>query len=229
MKRILESQKFFIVLSVLYIVTGIVILVWPGITLDFLGKAVGIGLLVIGLTHVILYFIRDHMSTIMQMDLTTGVIYASLGAFILMHTDFVEMAIPFAVSILLLIGAMTKVQYSIDMHRLRVKRWYLLLIAAILIGIVGVLLLYNPFKTAVLITMIAVSLIVDGFLNICSILFISSRMKKIARGKMPAPDGAGPAGPGTPNMDQYQRIPQHADRIIDADGNDGTGALVERK
>ena len=218
MEQALRSQKFFIILSVLYVVTGIVILIWPGITLDLLGKGVGIGLLVIGLTHIIIYFTKDHMRSILGHDLTMGVIFASLGAFILMHADFVELAIPFAVGILLLIGAMTKIQYSIDMRRLRVKRWFILLILAIALVGVGITLLYNPFRSDVMILVIAVSMIADGILNIFSVLFLSGRLKKIQRGKAPMPAGPGPAGPGT----RWPDPPAGNDeKVIDQDAEPG--------
>lgn len=204
MEKAVKSQTFFIVLSVLYVITGVVILVWPNLTMPLLGKALGIGMLVVGCTHMILYFTRDHLQSILHMDLTIGVVFAAFGAFMLMHADFVEMVLPFAAGILLLIGAMTKIQYSLDLRMMHVKHWKIMLaLAVILIG-TGITLLYNPFKGNVLIYVIAASLIAEGILNIFCVLFVSHRMKQIQRGKVPAgpyvparkggPDGIGLQG-----------------------------------
>ena len=186
MQNAVKSQTFFVVLSVLYVITGVVILVWPNLTMPLLGKALGIGMLVVGCTHMILYFTRDHLNSILHMDLTIGVVFASFGAFMLMHADFVEMVLPFAAGILLLIGAMTKIQYSLDLRQMHVKHWRIMLAFAIILIGVGITLLYNPFKGNVLIYVIGASLIAEGILNIFCVLFVAHRMKQIQRGKVPA-------------------------------------------
>ncbi len=209
MENIGKSQKFFIIMSVLFIIVGIVLLIWPNITVDLLGKSIGIGMLVLGVTHLIIYFTRDHMATILQMDLTVGVIMAAFGAFMLMHADFVEMALPFGIGILLLIGAMTTLQYAIDMKRVRIRAFRSYLFFAFVLIILGILLIYNPFSQKVLVYVIAGSLILDGLLNVTSVLILSHRMKKIARGEFQAVvPGYQPQG-NTP--DNYpQGAPQNA-------------------
>ena len=203
MKEAFKSQQFYIILSVLYVITGIVILIWPNMTMPLLGKALGIGMLVVGFTHIIVYFTKDHFATILHMDLTIGVVFAAFGAFMLMHADFVEMAIPFGVGILLLIGAMTKIQYALDMKRMYAVRWKIMLVLALILAVLGIVLLYNPFSATVLLYVIAISVILDGILNIFCVLFLSHRMKQISRGKYPAPmpqnvPQPGPVQPGAP-------------------------------
>ena len=192
MSENLKSQKFFIILSILYIVTGAVIIVWPNMSMEMLGKAIGIGMLVLGLTHITIYFTKDHMQQVLQMDLTMGVVLASFGAFILMHADFVKVAIPLGVGILLMIGAMTKIQHAIDMRRMHVKRWKAMICFAVILIAVGLVLLYNPFpddKDAIMVYVIAGSLILDGILNIFSVLFLSHRVRQFNRGFVPDENG----------------------------------------
>ena len=185
MEKAFKSQTFFIVLSVLYVVCGIVILFWPNLSVPLLGKVVGIGMLVAGCTHIIIYFTRDHMNSVLHMDLTEGVVFAAFGAFLLMHSDFVEIVLPFAVGILLLIGAMIKVQYALDMRKMHTKHWYLMILFGVILLLIGLCLVYNPFSGTVLLYVIAFSSILEGILNIFCILFVSHRMKQINRGKIP--------------------------------------------
>ena len=189
MKRVFQSQSFFIVLSVLYVITGIVILFWPNLTMPLMGTAFSIGMLVVGCTNMIIYFTKDHFNSILSIDLTIGVVFAAFGAFMLMHRDFVEILIPFAVAILLLMGAMIKIQYAFDMRQLRVKHWKLMLLFVFLLAVAGIVLLYNPFKGNVLLYFIGGAMIFEGILNIFSILFVSHRMKQISRGKFPVEPG----------------------------------------
>ena len=206
-----KSTLWFIVLSVLYVVTGIMILIWPNLTNDLLGKALGIGMLVVGITMIIIYFTKDHMGNIMEMELTRGVVFAAFGAFMLMHADFIEVALPFGMGILLMIGAISKIQYSLDMKRLRFIRWKLLLIFALILLAMGIILIYNPFKNTFLFYYIAIALIVDGTLNIICVLSISHRMKQISRGRFP--------------MEVMQHRPGGHDVVIDHE--QGTAAVSD--
>ncbi len=190
-----NEQKSFIITSVLYVIVGIVLMVWPNMSMELLGRVAGICMMALGLTHIIIYFTKDHMLTILQQDLTIGVILAACGAFILMHQDFVTVAIPFAIGIILLIGALMKVQYALDMRRLRMERaWSFILFFAIVLGILGIVLLANPFGEKVLVYYIACSVILDGVLNIFCVLAIAHRLKRINKGKVPGmqvPQNAG--------------------------------------
>lgn len=187
MDKVTKSQNYYTILSVLCVIVGIVLLVWPNLTMALLGTVSGIGLLVVGITHIIIYFTRDHFATILHMDLTVGVVCAALGSFILMHADFVELAIPFAIGIILMIGAMTKLQYALDMKHLGMGIWKFILVISIAILALGIVFIYNPFKERVLVYMIAASLIIDGIFNIISMLVLSHRLKRIAHGKAPMP------------------------------------------
>ena len=160
-------------------------LIWPHLTLDLLGLVLGVGMLVVGIAHILIYFTKDNLGSILQPDLTVGVILAAFGAFMLMHMDFVPMILPFGAGILLLIGGITKVQYAIDMKRLYFSKWMTLLIFSGILILLGVILLYNPFKDNVLIYFIGSCLILDGLLSIVSVLMITHRKKQFDRGKVP--------------------------------------------
>lgn len=179
-------SKRFIILSVFYIVAGFTMLFWPHLTMEVLGKALGIAMLVIGLAYVVIYFTKDHLQGILEMDLTLGVILAAFGAFILLHGEFVGLSLPFAVGVVIMIGGISKIQFSLDMRRLRIKHWNVLMICSCLIILLGIVLVYNPFKEVILIYFIAGCLIFDGLLSIVSVLAISHRMKQISRGKWPS-------------------------------------------
>ena len=181
MEEIRGFHKSMIILSVCYVIAGIILLFWPDMSMDIFCKGLGIGMLVVGITHVIIYFTKDHMQSIMQMDLVVGVVCAAFGAFLLMHPDFVEMAMPFAVGILLMIGAILKLQNSIDMKHLKFVRWKVVLVLAVLMLVMGAVLIYNPFTGRGLLVYIGIGLMADGVINIVCMLFISHRLKKLAR------------------------------------------------
>ena len=175
-------SKWFVGMAVLLVVVGVVMIVWPNLTMELLGTMIGICLLVVGLAYIILYFTKDHMGNIMQMDLTAGVVLSAFGAFMLMHHDFVSLALPFAAGIVLLIGGISKIQYALDMKRLNFSKWYLMLILASILIVLALVLLYNPFRDKILIYVMGGSMIIDGAASIAAVLLISHRIKKMNRG-----------------------------------------------
>lgn len=181
MEEIKGFHKSLIILSVCYVIAGVILLFWPDMSIDIFCKGLGIGMLVVGITHIIIYFTKDHMRSIMQMDLVIGVVCAAFGAFLLLHPDFVEMAMPFAVGILLMIGAIIKLQNSIDMKHLKFVHWKAVLALAVLMLLMGAVLIYNPFTGRILLIYIGVALIMDGVINVVCMLCISHRLKKLVR------------------------------------------------
>ena len=98
-------------------------------------------------------------------------------------------ALPFAMGIILLLGAIVKIQSSINMKRLRFAKWYLVLICAILIGALGVVLLCNPFqKEEDMILYIGICLILDGLTNLISLICIQTRLRKLKKIQKANPD-----------------------------------------
>lgn len=183
MEEVKGFRKSFIILSVFYVIAGIILLFWPEMSIGLFCKVLGIGMLVAGLTHVIIYFTKDHMLNVMQMDLVIGVLCISFGAYFLLHPEFVENALPFAVGVLLLMGAIVKLQNSIDMKRFHFRFWKAVLFFAVVMLISGGLLIYNPFTGHILTLFIGSTLILDGLLNIVCMLCIAHLFKKVSKGK----------------------------------------------
>ena len=175
-------SKWYIVISVLYILVGVIMLVWPKITMDMVGIVLGVALLAYGVARVIIYFTKSHMEGIVHMDLTTGVVFGSLGGFMLLHRDFVTSVIPFAVAIVLMIGAISKLEYSLDMKRLGANNYKIFLIFSIIIFALGVILIINPFEGNTLIWFIGGCVIVEGLMNCIIILFFSRLLRKTGKG-----------------------------------------------
>lgn len=181
MEEIKSFHKNFIILSVFYVIAGIVLLFWPEMSLELFCKVLGIGMLIAGLTHIIIYFTKDHLLTIMQMDLVIGVLCVSFGAFLLLHPDFVQMALPFVVGVLFMMGGIIKLQNALDLRHLQFRFWKAVLFFAVLMLLLGAVLIYNPFRNEILMLYIGISLILEGVLNVICMLCISHLMKKLAR------------------------------------------------
>lgn len=182
MKEVKEFQKSYILISALYVVLGVVLLVWPTTSVRMLCYGLGIAMLVLGITYGVIYFTKDNLSSFLQMDLVIGIICLAFGIFILLNPAFLASVLPFAMGIILLLGAIVKLQSSFNMKRLNFSKWYLVLICALLIVVLGIILLCNPFqKERLMILYIGSCLVLDGTTNLVCLFCIQFRVKKLAR------------------------------------------------
>jgi uncharacterized membrane protein HdeD (DUF308 family) len=189
MREVKEFRKSYILVSALYVVLGAVLLIWPDISVQMICYVLGFAMIVIGITYGIIYFTKDNLSGVLQMDLVIGIVSAAFGIFILLNQSFLQSVLPFAMGIILLLGAVVKLQNSINMKRLRFRHWYFVLIFALVLAALGVGLLINPFDSEHwMVIYIGISLILDGLVNLISMICILTRMKKLRKLQEANPD-----------------------------------------
>ncbi len=182
MKEVKEFRKSYILVSALYVVLGIVLLIWPSTSVRMICYGLGIAMLVLGITYGVIYFTKDNLSSFLQMDLVIGIICLAFGIFILLNPAFLASVLPFAMGIIFLLGAVVKLQSAFNMKRLNFSKWYLVLICALLIVALGIILLCNPFENErFMILYIGSCLILDGMTNLICLFCIQFRVKKLAR------------------------------------------------
>lgn len=182
MKEIKEFRKSYILVSALYVVLGVVLLVWPTTSVKMICYGLAIAMIVLGITYGVIYFTKDNLSGLLQMDLVIGIICLAFGIFILLNPAFLASVLPFAMGIILLLGAVVKLQSAINMKRLNFSKWYLVLICALLIVGLGIVLLCNPFQSErPMILYIGGCLVLDGLTNLVSLFCIQFRVKKLTR------------------------------------------------
>ena len=182
MNEVKQFSKSYILVSALYVVLGVVLLVWPGTSVKMICYGLGFAMVVLGITYGIIYFTKDTLQGFLQMDLVIGIVCLAFGVFILLNPTFLATVLPFAMGIILLLGAVVKIQSSWNMRRLKFKKWYLVLICALVIIALGIVLLCNPFQEEkFMIFYIGACLILDGLTNMISLICIQVKVKKLAK------------------------------------------------
>ncbi|MCD7762979.1 MAG: DUF308 domain-containing protein [Lachnospiraceae bacterium] len=183
MKKIREFSRSYIFLSFLYVAVGVVLLVWPTLSIQMIGKGVGVIMLVVGATYGVIYFTSDkRQEGYLQLELVIAIICAAFGIFVLLTPDFMRMVLPFAMATVLLVGAIVKIQSAVSMKRLLIRRWYLALILALIIIALGIFLLVYPFaEDYQMLIYIGICLIADGLTNLIGLLTIRLRTRKLEK------------------------------------------------
>ena len=166
LKQLKLAKNGYIVMSVLFMILGACLIIWPDCSMAVFCTAVGIMLIVYGCIKIIGYLSRDFYCLAFQFDLAFGVLLAAVGVIIIMRRDVVVNMIFGIFGILIL--ALFKIQISIDAKKFGLNLWWRILAVAILTGVLGFILLVRPFEAAeVMMILVGVSILFEGILNLC--------------------------------------------------------------
>lgn len=164
-----------IIMALGEILVGVLLLVNP---LRFTaGIITGIGILLIafGTMAVFAYFKTEPLEAAMGQQLTKGLCILIAGTFCIFKSNWFIITFPLLTilyGIGILLTGITKVQWAVDMLRLKRGPWYYAALSAAVTLVVAAVTLMNPFTTAaVLWTFIAVSLIVEAVVDIVAVVF----------------------------------------------------------
>jgi len=156
-------------------VIGILLLINPvGFTSGII-ITLGILLTVLGITNIVGYFRADPEVAAQKNGLAEGLTFVSIAFVCIFRTGWFIAAFPLITvfyGILILLSGISKVQWAVDLLRLKQKYWFVALIGAILSLLFAVLVLVNPFSSTLFLwNFIAASLIIEAVVDILTFIF----------------------------------------------------------
>lgn len=161
----------YIVVSIILCVMGTLLLLFPSVSIRVMGILCGITLVVFGIIKLVGYFSRDLFRLAFQHDLASGIVMLVLGASLFVRTQDVLSAFCTVLGILILADGVFKIQIAMEAKPFGIRQWWLILAAAILTGIFGLLLIIRPGESlSALTVLLGISLIWDGILNLSTML-----------------------------------------------------------
>ena len=89
LKQLKLAKNGYIIMSVLFMVLGACLIIWPDCSMAVFCTAVGIMLIVYGLIKILGYFSRDIYCLAFQFDLAFGVLLAAVGIIIIVRRNVV--------------------------------------------------------------------------------------------------------------------------------------------
>ncbi|MCI9140308.1 MAG: hypothetical protein HFI78_11555 [Lachnospiraceae bacterium] len=180
MKKI---RKSFIFTSLLYMALGIVLLVWPDISLNVVCFSFGVVTLLYGVVKLFMYVAnRSDGGFFYQIHLVVGVIAIALGVFFLMRPDIIISIFPIMIGLFIIFHSIVKVQGAFELRKVEYDKWWGILVAAIVTAGLGIIIVRNPFATVEAMVMaVGIILILDSLLNIASTIFASYIVKKYTK------------------------------------------------
>ena len=180
MRKLLKQIKWdAILISALYIVLGIVCIVIPETMVRTLGYLIGALLIIAGAVSMICYLLREAHQNYYRNDFVNGLVSIAIGIIVLYKVDWLIELVPIILGVLVLASGCSKLQDVIDMKRMEYGSWVAMLFLAVINVIFGVVIIFNPFETAVLLfQLVGVGLIFSGATDCFVVLFFAGKIKK---------------------------------------------------
>ena len=179
MESLLKKVKANTILSsLLCAALGLVLVIWPDISMQIVCIAIGAVLILCGVIRLFGFFLNHDGSVYTQGNLVMGIVLVVVGIWIVATPGKVLAIIPIIVGILIVIHGVNNIQQTITLCRGKYSMWWLALIMAILTIGFGVLLITRPFAALdTVVMLIGIFLIYDGLSNV----WIVSRIAKTVK------------------------------------------------
>lgn len=164
-----------VTLSLVELIVGILLLMNPvGFTSGII-IACGILLMFLGVVSIIRYFRTEPAEAAVSQLFVKGSLELVGGAFCAFNSRWFLITFPVLTliyGVVILIAGMTKLQWMLDIIRMKRRRWFLTGISAALSFLCGVVIITNPFSTmAVLWMFIGISLIAEAVFDVVAMIF----------------------------------------------------------
>lgn len=170
-----SSKLSAILLALCEGIIGILLLVNPVRFTTGIIIFLGVVLLIMGITAVVQYFRTNAVEAALKQGLTRGCLEIIAGLFCILNSGWFIATFPLLTilyGIGILITGVSKVQRSVDMIRLKMRKWFWMALSAVVTILCAVVILCNPFSsTTVLWMFIAIMLIVEAIFDVIATIF----------------------------------------------------------
>ncbi len=176
-----EIKKFFtklkwekLVTAIVAIVLGIVFVADPNGSGDAVCKVAGVAMIVLAAAMLIRYFTSAQL---FPENLIFSAVLLLLGIFFIAKSGVVMTVLGLFFGIFLVIDGASKIRDGIDAAKAKIQGWWIWFLLALLTIVLGVLVMFGES----VMTLLGVSLIVDGVSDIVTTLWLSAGVRKVKK------------------------------------------------
>lgn len=174
----IKKQAWFaIVESLVVLIFGLLIVVWPNITVLVIANILGAILIVSGIYQIINYFVVRGQSDFFNNNLLTGVLSLLIGIAAIVIGDDLANIFRIIIGIWMIYESLVRMNTAIKLHSVGIKAWSYILIVAICMLVVG---LFVTFNTGALMVLIGWMMILSGVFSIVSDVMFIQYVDKVA-------------------------------------------------
>ena len=169
-----------LIISIIFIIVGLFLFIKPDTTVSIISYVIGGALLGSGIFSAYKYFTAEGIGNVFNFDLIYGVLLSIGGIFLIVKPHALATLFPIILGIWIIINSVTKFQYALVLKKIKNEDWVYTTLISVLTLAWGIVLLFNPFKTFLIITQtIGVFIIVYAVLDIIDNFIIRKNIKDI--------------------------------------------------
>lgn len=162
-----KIKASFSLLSIGYIVLGLILLFFPTVSTKLICLVIGAAALITGIIRLVKYFRNNADGVFMRTGFISGFLLCSIGLFFIWKPLLITSILPFIIGLVICFNGLIKLQSAFELRRAYYDKWIISLIIAIVTLVLGLLLIFNPFSGVKLaVMMIGIALIIDGITNL---------------------------------------------------------------
>lgn len=166
-------KKNSLLVSILLIILSLFLIFKPAFSLNFIVIILGSIILINGIIRIISYFSNSKEISGFDIKLIQGIIYITAGLLFIFKPTIVNSFLPFIVGTWIIIESVIKLQMITNLRNVSSINPLPILIMSIITFILGIVIILNPFSTAVAITTICgIFLLVSEIINIIESVFM---------------------------------------------------------
>ena len=170
-KRLRAAKYGYIIVSILICALGITLIAVPDFSVSLLCWIGGVLLIAFGCVKILGYMSKDLYRLAFQFDLAFGILLIVIGVVLILRTDAMIHIICALLGIFILSDSLLKIQIAIDSKAFGIRRWWMILSAAIITGVIGFLLLFRPYESSqTVMVLMGISFLGEGILNLTTVL-----------------------------------------------------------
>ena len=171
-----KSEKSIIASSILTLVVGIMLAIYPGDTLSIITKVIGAFLMVFGVVQVINYFKNVKEDRIGSASFALGIILFAIGLYLFINDKSLTDIVITMIGILICIKSVYKIQLAISIKDVS-PNWKYNLVSGLIVLSIGLIVIFYPVKTAeTILRVVGFALIVTSLYEIIESIVV---IKKI--------------------------------------------------
>ena len=162
-----QAKIFNLIIYSFMAVVGLFLLLFTGLGIRQEIVIIGALCILVGGAKMLGYFSNDLYRLAFQFDFAAGLFLLIIGILFLIVGNRNPQAISITIGLYVFLDGLLKLQTALDARKFGVPKWFIMLLTAVLVVLVGIVALLAPYLDEIpQFVLLAVSLIVDGLVNI---------------------------------------------------------------
>ena len=178
-ERLKNMTVSFVFLSILYLILGVVLIIWPTIVMDIICYAFGAILLLYGVFAIYGFYRSENRKGGDFLGLFLGIVAAAVGAVMVIYPPLIQGVIPVILGLYIAIDGLLSLKRTMELQRMDYAHWNINMILSLVSAGLGIFVVFHPLLTeAALFRVIGIVLLYAGGSDLWTIFQLSQWTKE---------------------------------------------------